>query len=45
MAMSKYVYVTLHRRFDPGFLLKYWRMEQVTAVDEIVHPIIREAFV
>ena len=43
MAMSKYVYVTLHRRFDSGFLLKYSRIEQVTAVDEIVHPIIREA--
>ena len=43
MAMSKYVYVTLHRRFNSGFLLKYSRIEQVTAVDEIVHPIIREA--
>ncbi len=43
MAMSKYVYVTLHRRFDTGYLLKYSRIEQISSLEEIVHPIIRES--
>ena len=42
-AIDKYVYITLHRRFVRELLLKYSKMEEVGSVDEIEHPIIREA--
>src|SRR5947209_16993303 len=42
-AIDKYVYINLHRRFVEGFLLKYSSLEEVATVDEIKHPIIREA--
>src|SRR5262250_1176463 len=43
-AIDKYVYITVHRRFVDGFLLKYSQLEEVLVIDEIKHPIIREAF-
>jgi D-glycero-alpha-D-manno-heptose-7-phosphate kinase len=43
-AIDKYVYITVHRRFVEGFLLKYSQLEEVPTIDEIKHPIIREAF-
>src|SRR5216110_2062471 len=42
-AIDKYVYITVHRRFVDGFLLKYSQLEEVRSIDEIKHPIIREA--
>ena len=42
-AIDKYIYITVHRRFVDGFLLKYSQLEEVASVDEIKHPIIREA--
>src|ERR1700746_1267738 len=42
-AIDKYIYITVHRRFVDGFLLKYSHLEEVASVDEIKHPIIREA--
>jgi D-glycero-alpha-D-manno-heptose-7-phosphate kinase len=42
-AIDKYVYITVHRRFVDGFLLKYSHLEEVETIDEIKHPIIREA--
>jgi D-glycero-alpha-D-manno-heptose-7-phosphate kinase len=42
-AIDKYVYINVHRRFVDGFLLKYSRLEEAATVDEIKHPIIREA--
>src|SRR5947209_20292906 len=42
-AIDKYVYITLHRRFVPKILLKYSHMEEVQSIDEIKHPLIREA--
>jgi D-glycero-alpha-D-manno-heptose-7-phosphate kinase len=42
-AIDKYVYITVHRRFVDGFLLKYSNFEEVSSIDEIKHPIIREA--
>ena len=44
MAIDKYVYITLHETFEPGITLKYSKMEHVKSVDEIEHPIFREAF-
>jgi len=43
-AIDKYVYITLHRTFLEELILKYSKMERVTKVEEIQHPIIREAF-
>lgn len=42
-AIDKYVYVMLHKRFVPEILLKYSHMEEVERVDDIQHPIFREA--
>src|SRR5262245_53072261 len=42
-AIDKYIYITVHRRFVDGFLLKYSHLEEVGSIDEIQHPIIREA--
>jgi D-glycero-alpha-D-manno-heptose-7-phosphate kinase len=42
-AIDKYVYVTVIRPFTPGIFLKYSRLEHVEQVDEVQHPIIREA--
>ena len=42
-AIDKYVYITLHQTFVPEGIIKYSKLERVTKVDEIEHPIIREA--
>lgn len=42
-AIDKYVYVTVTRPFVPGIYLKYSKLEHVEQVDEVQHPIIREA--
>jgi len=42
-AIDRYVYVTISRPFAPSIHLKYSDIEHVSAVDEIRHPIIREA--
>src|SRR6266446_670856 len=42
-AIDKYVYIDIHARFVEGFLLKYSHLEEVFAIDDIQHPIIREA--
>ena len=42
-AIDKYVYITVMRPFVEGIFLKYSKLEHVDAVDEVHHPIIREA--
>jgi len=42
-AIDKYVYITVHTTFDHALILKYSKMERVKAVDEVQHPIVREA--
>ena len=42
-AIDKYVYVTVMRPFTPGIFLKYSHLEKVDRVDEVQHPILREA--
>jgi len=42
-AIDKYVYVTVMRPFTPGIYLKYSRLEHVGLVNDVAHPIIREA--
>jgi D-glycero-alpha-D-manno-heptose-7-phosphate kinase len=43
-AIDKYVYITLHQAFERILWIKYSKMERVTSVDELQHPIVREAF-
>src|SRR5712691_10221502 len=42
-AIDRYVYISLHRRFVPQIFLKYSQMEEVDTLDQIKHPLIREA--
>jgi len=42
-AIDKYVYITLHDTFFKEGIIKYSQTERVSTVDEIRHPLIREA--
>ena len=42
-AIDKYIYITLHQTFVQDLIIKYSSLERVATVDEIQHPIIREA--
>ena len=42
-AIDKYVYVTVTRPFTQGIYLKYSSLEHVERVDQVRHPVIREA--
>ena len=42
-AIDRYVYVTVIRPFKPGIFLKYSKLENVDRVDDVQHPIMREA--
>src|SRR5260221_8516288 len=42
-AITRYVYITISDGFWPRIHLKYSKMEDVERVEEIHHPIIREA--
>jgi D-glycero-alpha-D-manno-heptose-7-phosphate kinase len=42
-AINRYVYITINEAFRPRILVKYSKFEEVDRVDEIQHPIIREA--
>ena len=41
--IDKYVYILIHHRFVARILLKYSKMEEVDRVDDIRHPLVREA--
>ena len=42
-AIDKYVYITLHQTFVEELIIKYSKLERVTSLTEIEHPIIRES--
>ncbi len=42
-AIDKYVYITLHQTFVQELIIKYSKLERVESVDQVEHPIIREA--
>jgi D-glycero-alpha-D-manno-heptose-7-phosphate kinase len=42
-AIDKYVYITLHQTFVQELIIKYSKLERVERVDQVQHPIIREA--
>jgi D-glycero-alpha-D-manno-heptose-7-phosphate kinase len=42
-AIDKYVYITLHQTFVQELIIKYSKLERVTDIHAIEHPIIRES--
>ncbi|MEO7145002.1 MAG: galactokinase [Bryobacteraceae bacterium] len=42
-AIDKYVYITIHQTFVKELIIKYSQLEHAKNIDEIQHPIIREA--
>ncbi len=42
-AIDKYVYINLHSTFEQKLIIKYSKMEKVKSIDDVEHPIIREA--
>lgn len=42
-AIAKYMYVAINRTFTDDYFLKYAQLERVRSVEEVKHPIIREA--
>jgi D-glycero-alpha-D-manno-heptose-7-phosphate kinase len=42
-AINKYIYITVNKRFEDSIRVSYSRTEIVDCVDEIEHPIVREA--
>ncbi len=42
-AIDKYVYITLHQTFVQELIIKYSKLERVTDIHDVEHPIIREA--
>ena len=42
-AIDKYVYITIHHTFNEDIILKYSSLERAKSVDDVQHPIIREA--
>ena len=43
MAINKYIYVTVNRKFDNNIRVSYSQTENVTEVDELHHELVREA--
>jgi D-glycero-alpha-D-manno-heptose-7-phosphate kinase len=43
-AIDRYVYITVHQTFVDDLIVKYSMLERVTRLDDLKHPIIREAF-
>jgi D-glycero-alpha-D-manno-heptose-7-phosphate kinase len=44
-AINRYIYVGINRTFTDGFFIKYSEYERRASVEEITHPIIREALI
>lgn len=42
-AIDKYIYITLHQTFVQELIVKYSKLERVKSIEELEHPIIREA--
>ena len=42
-AIDKYIYITIHETFVDYLIIKYSKMEKVKKIEEIKHPIVREA--
>lgn len=43
-AINRYIFIALNRTFTNDYFLKYSALERVDTIEEIEHPIVREAF-
>lgn len=43
-AITQYIFIGLNRTFGDGYFLKYASLERSRAIDDIGHPLVREAF-
>src|SRR5689334_19899841 len=43
-AIDQYIYIALHKTFVNNYIVKYSAMETVERLEDIKHPIVREAF-
>lgn len=43
-AIDKYVYITVHQTFIDDLIVKYSILERVKSIEELQHPIVKEAF-
>ena len=41
-AINKYVYVMLHQGFHDDLVVKYSKLERVSSLDDVQHPVVRE---
>ena len=41
-SISKYMYVSLHKKFDEGIRIAYSNVEEINSIEEIKHPLVRE---
>ena len=42
-AIDKYIFIGINKTFSPDYQIKYSKFEHVPAIDDIRHPIVREA--
>ena len=42
-AIDRYIYITIHQTFIDELIVKYSKLEKVMTLDELEHPIVREA--
>lgn len=42
-AIDKYIYIVVNKRFDDSLRISYSKTEEVETVDQVQHPIVREA--
>jgi D-glycero-alpha-D-manno-heptose-7-phosphate kinase len=42
-AINKYIYIAANRTFTDDYLVKYSRHERVASIDDLQHPLVREA--
>ena len=40
-SIDKYMYITIHQKFDEGFRIAYSKIEEVTKISDIEHPIVK----
>ena len=43
-AINRYIFIAINRTFTNDYFLKYSALERVNTIEEIEHPIVREAF-
>ncbi len=43
VAIDKYIYIALHKRFDNTIKISYSKTDEVNSPDEVRHPIVKEA--